>query len=220
VTGLPRSFSATRTTNPTNSPPLPTRMFITNASIVFVPEDSLITDVYSVLISVTMTSTLTGAAGALTTQEGFQVNTTASGFGGGGVSTTLTSGSPGTGFTSQNYSEAENDFSYPPTDSYIELKVNRIFANELFTKRIVMPPPCGCWMVNAGKSDLKFDNTYPIFCSLKNAGKKDDQFILGPGYRIVFFMPITSSSLALDRGRDRPTTRRRPERSTTQMDEP
>ncbi|KAJ1432954.1 hypothetical protein B484DRAFT_394711 [Ochromonadaceae sp. CCMP2298] len=64
-----------------------------------------------------------------------------------------------------NYASAyfppESTAAYPPASqqrghslrkrasNYIELKVNRIFANELFTKRIVMPPPCGCWMVNA-----------------------------------------------------------------------
>ncbi|KAJ1436434.1 hypothetical protein B484DRAFT_428632 [Ochromonadaceae sp. CCMP2298] len=81
VIGLPRSFSATRTTNPTNTPPLPSKMFITNAAITFIPDDSLVTDVYSVLISVTYTSALTGAAGAITTQEGILLNSGVSGFG-------------------------------------------------------------------------------------------------------------------------------------------
>ncbi|KAJ1417571.1 hypothetical protein B484DRAFT_400784 [Ochromonadaceae sp. CCMP2298] len=51
-----------------------------------------------------------------------------------------------------------------------------------------MPPPvCGVWMVNAGDNDLKVDNAYPIFCSLQNAGKRDDQFLLGPGFKATLF---------------------------------
>ncbi|KAJ1402581.1 hypothetical protein B484DRAFT_405385 [Ochromonadaceae sp. CCMP2298] len=84
--------------------------------------------------------------------------------------------------------EAENNGSFPPTDSLVEFKVGRIFANEIFTKRIEMPPPvCGVWMVNAGDGDLKIDNAYPIFCSLKNAGKRDDQMLVGPGFKVVCF---------------------------------
>ncbi|KAJ1436814.1 hypothetical protein B484DRAFT_428507 [Ochromonadaceae sp. CCMP2298] len=140
--GLPRSFSVTRTANPTNTPPLPSRMFIANGTLTFIPEDSLVTDTYDVLISVTYTSTLSGATGAITTQESVQLNGTVSSFSGGGVASTLTSGSPGSKFASHFYSEAANNYSYPPTDSYVELKCNRIFANEVFAERIVMPPPC------------------------------------------------------------------------------
>ncbi|KAJ1414309.1 hypothetical protein B484DRAFT_401782 [Ochromonadaceae sp. CCMP2298] len=43
------------------------------------------------------------------------------------------------------------------------------------------------WMVNAGDNDFKIDNCYPIFCSLKNAGKRDDQWLLGPGFKVVLF---------------------------------
>jgi hypothetical protein len=45
-------------------------------------------------------------------------------------------------------------------------------------------------MVNAGNSDFKIDNMYPIVCSLKDAGKRDDQWIVSPGFKIeLFYLP-------------------------------
>jgi hypothetical protein len=134
-------------------------------------------------ISVNYTNTLWGAVGAIVSGDGILLNSEYSGFSGGG---TLSAGSVSNTYAYQNVIE-EVSVVYPFTDSFPELKVNRIFCNEIYTRRIVMPPPCGCWVVNAGDGDLKINNMFPVVYSLKNAGKFDDQWILGPGYKLELF---------------------------------
>lgn len=45
----------------------------------------------------------------------------------------------------------------------------------------------GCWVLNAGASDSKFDRMYPVIASQKKMGKIDDYWILAGGYRIELY---------------------------------
>jgi hypothetical protein len=124
---LPKSFSVAKTTSAT---PATVRLYMTNASLSFTPDDSLTTDVYVVSLTPNLTNnTLAGAAGAVVKGDGVEFNGIRSGFSGGG---TLSSGGPGSSFSSQSYT-LDTLIRFPPTDSLIEVKVNRILANDLIS---------------------------------------------------------------------------------------
>jgi hypothetical protein len=45
----------------------------------------------------------------------------------------------------------------------------------------------GCWVLNAGSADSKFDRMYPVIASQKKMGKIDDYWILASGYKIELY---------------------------------
>jgi hypothetical protein len=55
---------------------------------------------------------------------------------------------------------------------------SNIITNTLTASKIIAPPACGCWIIDAGSNDYKINNMFPIICSLKDAGKRDDFFVV------------------------------------------
>jgi hypothetical protein len=72
---------------------------------------------------------------------------------------------------------------------------NNITTNTLTASKIIAPPSCGCWVINASSNDLKIDNMFPIICSLSSmimsgTGKFDDFFVVAPYYKLELYFNV------------------------------
>jgi hypothetical protein len=69
----------------------------------------------------------------------------------------------------------------------INLNATNITTNTLTASKIIVPQSSGCWLIDAGATDLKINRMYPIICSLKNVGRVDDYFVVAPYYKLILY---------------------------------
>jgi len=174
-------------------------IYITNALCEFIPDSTTNEDVYKVIFTIGHTSDTSWQSFNLNMEEfGFYVNTNIA-----TKNVTLQTGTNGNNYSSFSYSTSENIVYCSNKSSTVlndlvsndifnqnKITTNNIQTSSLTTNNIITPQILnyGAVFYDCPISELNLNKSnYIVRCSLKNALRNDDAWLIMPRYKIIFY---------------------------------